>query len=165
MQAENSPIDTSNSMPPLEIDIIYEDERWTAQEFDLEAVTQHAIYTAFDYLDDQISAQTAISIVLADNDTVQDLNKNYRQKDKPTNILSFPMDEDDMLGDLILAYQTVELESQEQKKAFKNHYIHLIIHGVLHLLGYDHIDDTEATIMENKEIEILSRLKIANPYN
>ena len=117
-----------------------------------------------------------ISIVLAHDELVQELNREYRDRDKPTNVLSFAqLDGDDgweapkqpgpcTLGDLILAYETVEKESKEEQKPFDHHLTHLVIHGILHLLGYDHLNDSEAEEMESLEIQILSGLGITNPY-
>lgn len=108
--------------------------------------------------------KSEISLVFADNDFVQVLNANYRGKDKPTNVLSFPQDEPELLGDVILAYETVKCEADEQNKTFEDHTRHLIVHGTLHLLGYDHIEDEEAEEMEALEIKILADMGIKNPY-
>jgi probable rRNA maturation factor len=123
-----------------------------------------------------------LSIVLSDDRTVREYNRDYRAKDKATNILSFPgMDEDEleiflappvpsapmpplMIGDLILAFETLQRESDEQSKTITDHFTHLIIHGLLHLLGYDHINDDDAHIMEDQERKILSILNIRDPY-
>lgn len=113
-----------------------------------------------------------ISIVLANDDLVQVLNREYREKDKPTNVLTFatldseePATEGPLnLGDVVLSYQTIERECQEQGKFILDHVKHLTVHGVLHLLGYDHRDDDEATDMETLEIRILERLGVQNPY-
>lgn len=105
-----------------------------------------------------------LSIVLADDAFIQQLNKQYRSKDKPTNVLSFPQDHPDMLGDIILAHETIATEANDQNKSFENHVTHLIVHGVLHLLGLDHEDDKEADEMEALEIKILLHLGIKNPY-
>ncbi|MEA1677605.1 rRNA maturation RNase YbeY [Nitrospirillum sp. BR 11163] len=122
-----------------------------------------------------------VSILLSDNAAVRVLNQRYRGKDKPTNVLSFPMlgeddDEDDLglpegmerppylLGDIILAYETLMTEAAEQNKPVANHLTHLVIHGVLHLLGYDHIEDAEAETMERLETVILADMGIADPY-
>lgn len=105
-----------------------------------------------------------ISLVLANNDFIQELNKNYRGKDKPTNVLSFPQDDDLMLGDIIMAYETVAVEAQEQGKSFEDHASHLAIHGILHLLGHDHEDEAEAEEMEMIEVAVLRKLGIKNPY-
>jgi len=118
-----------------------------------------------------------ISIRLTDNDEVQALNLAYRQKDKPTNVLSFPMvqqdlleslaDSDDgevLLGDIILARQVCEAEAADKGVASSEHATHLIVHGTLHLLGYDHIDDDEAEHMEDLERAALAKLGLADPY-
>jgi len=100
----------------------------------------------------------------------QQLNKQYRQKDKPTNVLSFPFEvpegiELNLLGDLIICAQVVEQEAKAQNKALFSHWAHMVIHGCLHLSGYDHINDTDANEMEALEVKILAKLSIANPYN
>jgi probable rRNA maturation factor len=110
-----------------------------------------------------VNAKGEISIVLADDDFVQNLNKQYRGKNKPTNVLSFP-NEDEPLGDVILAFETVAREAEEQGKTFRDHAAHLIVHGILHLMGYDHEDEGEADKMEAREAKILKKLGIANPY-
>jgi probable rRNA maturation factor len=114
-----------------------------------------------------------VSVVLADDAFVHKLNKEYRGKDKPTNVLSFHQFEAEelkqqsgyvALGDIILAHETVLREAEQQGKTFEDHLTHLLIHGTLHLLGYDHIDDDEAETMEALEIEILAGMGIKNPY-
>jgi probable rRNA maturation factor len=115
-----------------------------------------------------------VSIVLADDGFVQDLNKRYRDKDNPTNVLSFPQTEEDSLlvspapflslGDIILAYETVEKEASQQAKSFEEHLRHLIVHSCLHLLHYDHIEEQEAEEMESIEILVLKGMGIKNPY-
>ena len=99
----------------------------------------------------------------------QQLNSLYRQKDKPTNVLSFPFEvpegiELNLLGDLVVCAAVVEQEAKEQNKVLFHHWAHMIVHGCLHLLGYDHINDAEADEMEALEVEILAKLAISNPY-
>lgn len=116
-----------------------------------------------------------IAITLSDDAEVQVLNRDWRGKDKPTNVLSFPGLEGAMagllppdaprpLGDLILAYETCAREAEEQGKSLADHARHLVVHGVLHLLGYDHETDAEAEEMEALETTILAGLGIADPY-
>jgi len=109
---------------------------------------------------------------LSDDAEVQQLNKQFRDKDAPTNVLSFPADlsfsepdEPLYIGDIIFAMPTVAREAAEQGKSPENHLKHLAIHGLLHLFGYDHMEDNEAEIMENLEIALLNTLNIKNPYN
>jgi len=104
-----------------------------------------------------------LSIAFVDDERIQSLNRSFRQKDKPTNVLSFPMD-GAMLGDIVLAHQTIAQEAQHQGKTFEHHLTHLIIHGFLHLCGYDHMDDDSAVEMEALEIAALAQLGIDNPY-
>jgi probable rRNA maturation factor len=111
-----------------------------------------------------------LTIRLVDNDEIQQLNLQYRHKDKPTNVLSFPFEVPDgielnLLGDIIIAIEVVEKEAIEQNKNLKDHWAHMVIHGCLHLLGYDHINNDEAEEMETLEIEILKGLSITNPYH
>ena len=111
-----------------------------------------------------------LTIRLVNSTESQQLNKQYRQKDKPTNVLSFPFEvpegiELNLLGDLVICAQVVEQESKDQKKKLFDHWAHMVIHGCLHLLGYDHINDIDADEMESLEIKILAKLSITNPYN
>lgn len=109
-----------------------------------------------------------VTVVLTNDAEIQQLNHQYRKKNKPTNVLSFPNGEVEagvrQLGDIILAYETIAAEAGLQQKSLKHHLTHLTIHGVLHLLGFDHENEKDAGIMEAYEIMILARMGIANPY-
>ena len=105
-----------------------------------------------------------ISILLTNDSHIRNLNLDFRGQDKPTNVLSFPSDEEFYLGDIAISYNTLAREAEEQDKDFLHHFIHMLIHGILHLLGYDHETDDEALEMEAKEIKILEDRGIKNPY-
>ena len=108
---------------------------------------------------------TSLTVALSDDRRVRVLNKRNRQKDRPTNVLSYPSGEKAFLGDVVLARQTVWREAREQKKAPADHVAHLVVHGTLHLLGHDHeTSDADAERMEALERRILARMKIADPY-
>ena len=111
-----------------------------------------------------------VSIEIVDKQTSQKFNNTYRQKDKPTNVLSFPLElpeyvEEDLIGDLAICADVVEKEAKQQNKPLNNHWAHLTVHGCLHLLGFDHIEDEDAKNMENIEKKLLNSLNIKNPYN
>jgi probable rRNA maturation factor len=117
-----------------------------------------------------------LSIRLTDDEEVRALNAEWRGKDKPTNVLSFPLAEEEeleeaatpgpelMLGDIVLARETCAREAEEKRIPLDQHAAHLLVHGTLHLLGYDHHDDDEAADMEGRETRALARLGIADPY-
>jgi len=116
------------------------------------------------------SADAEVVIRIVDTEEISALNEQYRHKQGATNILSFPFEVPegveglDLLGDLVVCASVLEQEAREQGKELKNHWAHIIIHGILHLLGYNHIEEMDANEMENKEILILKQLKINNPY-
>lgn len=122
----------------------------------------------------------SVSVKLSDNAEVHALNREWREKDKPTNVLSFPMLDDDeidalldgtynapeiMLGDIILAYGICADEAAEKGISIADHATHLLVHGMLHLLGHDHIDDEEAEAMEALEVKALASMGLHNPYD
>ncbi|MDX1304458.1 rRNA maturation RNase YbeY [Photobacterium sp.] len=114
-------------------------------------------------------ADAEVTIRLVDEEESHALNHEYRGKDKSTNVLSFPFDappgiELDLLGDLIICRQVVEKEAAEQNKPLNAHWAHMVVHGSLHLLGYDHIEDDEAEEMESLETEIMVKMGFTDPY-
>lgn len=164
-----------------ELDITIEAPSWETACPDYEAVIRRAIDGVLKQCPVAVAlhekgVEFELSVVLADNAMVQTLNRDYRGKDKPTNVLSFAqLDGEDgweepalpgpcVLGDLILAFETVRDEAAEAGKSLESHFSHLVIHGMLHLLGYDHIEEDEAEEMESLEIQILSGFGIKNPY-
>ncbi len=124
------------------------------------------------YLDAAVSpflAEAVVTIRIVDEEESQQLNFDYRHKDKPTNVLSFPFQappgiELPLLGDLVICVQVVAKEALEQNKTLEAHWAHMVVHGCLHLLGFDHINDTDAEEMEAEEVQILQELGFADPY-
>ena len=114
--------------------------------------------------------QYALCLRIVDKNESQNLNRKWRKKDYPTNVLSFPLDipkglfETNFLGDIIICAPIIEQEAFEQKKDIQAHWAHIIIHGCLHLLGYDHITDEDAQVMEELEVNLLKKLGFSNPY-
>lgn len=106
----------------------------------------------------------AFSILLAGDEKLRALNAGFRARDTPTNVLSFPSAEMDYLGDIAIAYGVTAAEAEAQGKSFSHHAAHLAVHGVLHLLGYDHETEADAQKMEPLEVKILAEMKIPNPY-
>ncbi len=116
-------------------------------------------------------ARAEISLLLTDDAAVQTLNARHRAQDKPTNVLSFPLEEHPvsssepwLVGDVVLACETVNREARAQGKPMADHFRHLVVHGILHLLGYDHETDEDAAVMEKLEVEALASLGVADPY-
>jgi probable rRNA maturation factor len=105
-----------------------------------------------------------VSLVLSDDDEIRRLNRRWRGKDSPTNVLSFPTGETRMLGDVVLAFETVVREAEEGNRPLVHHFRHLIVHGVLHLLGLDHEAERDAVRMENRERRILREFGVPDPY-
>lgn len=147
-------------MKPSKVTILTHDPRWRGHLPGLRKAAEAALKAE--------KNSGILTLVLSNDAEVRELNHQYRQKDKPTNVLSFPDGTPHgrliSLGDIILAYETIAREAAEQGKKLSHHAQHLVVHGVLHLLGYDHEIETEADAMERREIRILSSLSIANPY-
>jgi len=149
------------------IDIEVEADDWPAALPDVEAVVERAALAAMG------AVQGGLVILLTDNEAVRDLNAGFRDKDRPTNVLSFPAAEmpgdlephlEPHLGDIVLAFGVCRDEAVEQGKSLQNHLSHLVVHGVLHVLGRDHEVEDEAEAMEAEERVILAGLGIDDPY-
>lgn len=155
----------------LEILISVPCERWRGAVENVEDLCRRAVLAAYT-ADPPDTDAAEVSLMLADDTFVQKLNRDYRGKDQPTNVLSFTGDhslpEDPgaakMLGDVVVAYDTVVSEAERDGKSVADHLTHLIVHGMLHLLGYEHRDDAEAEKMESLESKVLAGLGIADPY-
>ena len=146
------------------IDVEIEDPAWTAALPEAERVARGAALAA---LDSQGAAHEGLTILLADDESVAELNARFREKDGPTNVLSFPAPRNPEfhLGDLALAYGVCAREAAEQGKPLAHHLQHLVVHGVLHLLGYDHeTSEADAEQMEDVERRALAAIGIADPY-
>lgn len=116
-----------------------------------------------------LADDTELSIQVLDEDAIQTLNREFRGKDKPTNVLSFPYEampgvEIPLLGDIVLCAGVIAREAKEQQKSLQDHWAHMLVHGVLHLRGFDHIEDDEAEEMEALERSILSAHGVSDPY-
>lgn len=151
---------------PLEIAIIRNDDAWPE---DLDARADQAVRAALKLARPKVKGAAEVSIVLTDDAEQRQLNREWRGKDAPTNVLSFPQIEPfapvvGILGDIILARQTLEREAADLGKSFSDHFTHLVVHGFLHILGYDHVEDDQAKAMEALETRILASLGVDDPY-
>jgi probable rRNA maturation factor len=142
------------------IEIEVEAEAWASALPSVEAVVETAAKAALGTVGGDIV------VLLTDDESVRELNARFRDKDRPTNVLSFPAPENAAphLGDIVLAYGVCATEAQTQGKTLADHLSHLVVHGVLHLLGRDHEDDEDAEEMEVEEREILAQIGVADPY-
>lgn len=151
---------------PLSIAFAVNAEGWPD---DLEPIAETAIREALKQSRAKVAGVAEASVVLTDDAEQRELNKQWRGFDKSTNVLSFPQIEPfspviGLLGDITLARETVQAEADEMGITFEAHFTHLVVHGFLHLLGYDHIEEEDAEEMEGLETEILATLGIADPY-
>ena len=144
----------------MTIEVEVEADDWTRVLPDVEARVRRAAGAALGRIEGEVV------VLLSDDAAVRDLNARFRDKDKPTNVLSFPAAESAAphLGDVVLAYGVCAAEAEAQGKSLSDHLTHLVVHGVLHLLGRDHEDDAEAEEMEGEERAILADLGVADPY-
>ena len=155
---------------PLEIAIHVRCDQWRQDLPDAEKVCRAAagaVWASQGFTD----GEAELSLLLADDALLRELNRDYRNLDKPTNVLSFPQGEGGaipsgghLLGDVVLAFETIAREAMEQGKDLSDHTSHLVVHGVLHLLGYKHLRYSEAEEMEKLERRILATLDVADPY-
>lgn len=162
-------------MDRLDLQIAVEAEDWPPEPA-LRALSRRALNAAADVLADEqhqpFPAQPAeLSLVFTDDQSIREINAQWRRQDKPTNVLSFPAFPvspgklpGPMLGDIVVARETLERESAELGKSFEDHLTHLLVHGFLHLFGYDHLNDADAQIMEGLETRILASLGLSDPY-
>ena len=153
----------------MNLEISIESEHWNC--VDVENIVAECVKFVFADLvieDNDIE----ICFLFADNDEVKILNKTYRGIDKATNVLSFPVNSNNekahcgtyILGSSVFAYSVLEQEAIEQEKSFSSHLKHIIVHSILHLLGYNHLTEVDAERMESIEIRVLSKLNVPNPY-
>lgn len=163
----NVPVD-----PVVDVGLVVEDSRWSDYLPGLPELVSLAVNAALSGAGENGPAE--LGVVLVDDAAVRALNRDYRHKDTPTNVLSFaaretgapqPPGVPEMLGDVVIAFETALAEAQEAGRPLKDHLCHLLVHGVLHLLGYDHEDDSEAADMERLEIAVLAELGIPDPYS
>jgi probable rRNA maturation factor len=154
---------------PIAIDLLVEAGDWP-DEGQLARLVAQAVEASFAVGQLPALKGSELSVVFTDDEHVRQLNADYREKDKATNVLSFPGCPPDsklfgpLLGDIVVARETVVAEAAEMGLAFEDHLTHLVVHGLLHLFGHDHLEDDEAERMESLETEILARLGIADPY-
>ena len=156
----------SKPKPPLDIAVIVNDENWPDT---LEPLAERAVLEALKQSKAKVNGAAELSILLTNDAEQHELNQQWRGKDSSTNVLSFPQIEPfgpvvGILGDITLARETLEREAAEQGVSFEAHFTHLVVHGFLHILGYDHLGDDEATEMESLETRILATLGIDDPY-
>ena len=151
------------------VDVVRESPPWAGQA-DAEEVARRAALAALAGTGRPYNEKAELAVILSDDARVQQLNDLWRGKDQPTNVLSFPAAEGeeiataDLLGDVVIAYETVAREAENEGKSFQAHFTHLVVHGTLHLVGFDHMDDGEAEEMEAAERAVLSGLGVADPY-
>lgn len=156
--------------PPIYVEVNLACERWPTDL--IERLGEVADYVAAAAGDDWPTGETSVSVLLTDDDDMANLNKQWRDKEGPTNVLSFPAFEGfvnpdaqgQSLGDIAIGLSIAEREAQEAGKSLADHVTHLWVHGLLHLIGHDHIEEDEAEEMEAIEISILAQLGIDDPY-
>ncbi len=160
---------TSGPHPPVAIDITVEAGEWPPEP-ELTRLAERTVAAALAAIDAAIAEPAEVSVVFTDDGHIRVLNSQYRQVDAPTNVLSFPAEAQapgrfgPLVGDIVLAYETITREAAAGGLTLPDHLTHLMLHGFLHLFGYDHEVDEDAIVMERLETAILARLGIADPY-
>ena len=171
---ENAQSDLKKAEPEdaaLTMDILIESDRWQMLP-EAEGIARHVIAAAAASIADIRDGKAELSVLFCDDETIAVLNGRWRGQEKPTNVLSFPAlplqgvatYEIAPLGDIAISYETLVREAREGGKTPSSHLAHLVVHGFLHLLGYDHQTDDEAERMERVERDILARIGVADPY-
>lgn len=170
---QTSPSENVSDAEVLEAEVVVEALGWTQRLPGLEGLVSTACAAVQAEQPDGF-APGVVVILFSDDAAIQRLNADFRDQDKPTNVLSFPSDPGDRaylppaetlpLGDVALALETCVMEAERDGKALNDHVSHLVVHAMLHIFGYDHVEDGEATHMEDLERRILARLGIADPY-
>jgi len=153
------------------IEVTVETAAWHSAVTDPDQLCRRAVAAVLQQ-EPAVADGVEVSVMLADDDRVQVLNREFRGQDRPTNVLSFPTGElactvpgrPVLLGDIVLALETARREADRDGKPLGAHVMHLVVHGTLHLLGYDHEEDVEADLMEAREIAVLAGLGVADPY-
>lgn len=168
----------------IALNVLVEDDRWTENvDFDVVKVAEELKELTFNYVADNVEHELLdqdkafnVNVALSNDEEVHKLNKEFRNMDKPTNVLSFANIDDETfwqelsdtkeaeLGDIILAFDTLVREATEKGISVYAHFCHLLVHGFLHILGFDHQEDKEAEEMEEFEVDILAAFSIDNPY-
>jgi probable rRNA maturation factor len=154
---------------PVAIDLVRASPVWK-HERSVERLVRSGVRAAFAAAELQAAPGAELAIVLSDNAGVRELNRTWRGKDVPTNVLTFPAAAPDeitratLLGDIVLAFETIVAEAEAEGKTMDDHLVHLVVHGVLHLYGFDHMTEAEAEAMEATERKALASLGIADPY-
>ncbi len=156
-----------HTSPDIALDIAVESALWDSFA-DAGALAKAAIGAALRHADAVFLPGAEISLLLCDDAFIRGLNARWRGQDKPTNVLSFPSAADPtaspILGDIVIAFETLAREAEDEGKSLRAHFVHLLVHGTLHLVGYDHQSDAEAEVMERLERESLAALGIDDPY-
>ena len=170
----------SNVKDNIGVDISISCLSWQDALPDIEEICRKAVTTAVLSvlkLSSKAIPPIEVSLVLSDDNFIQGLNSQYRQIDRPTNVLAFPGDDladcltphstsvPALLGDVVVAYESAASEAHDENKSLADHLSHLVVHGTLHLLGYDHENEDDAAVMEALEIKVLGSLDVQNPYD